>query len=245
MRNGLCHETHAGDCQEIDELRRICCEEADQTRQAIIEELSLQQRWNHTTVSQMMAQIGDSQNKVKFLVRYEDPESGNSSGATHVPDQNSTILRSRTLPRCDSVLPRNTHNCTGIMPNVFARPPVQEGQPSTIFHSSKNLASSSQELGHDIRETGRKERKRVEKGTVECAFQSPHFESRSGTFKHTGGTCSHGGMMDYPRILITDRILENVLTLWNFKAGCLTSELKFVCEPPNLKSLCCGSKKLK
>ena len=33
------------------------------------------------------------------------------------------------------------------------------------------------------------------------------------------------------------------MTQWNFKAGSLTSRLKFVCEKPNLKSLCCGSKK--
>ena len=35
-----------------------------------------------------------------------DPESGSSSGATHVPDRTSTILSSRTLPRCGSRSPR-------------------------------------------------------------------------------------------------------------------------------------------
>ena len=35
-----------------------------------------------------------------------------------------------------------------------------------------------------------------------------------------------------------------MLTLRNFKAGSLTSGLKFVCEQPNLKLLCCASKKL-
>ena len=39
--------------------------------------------------------------------------------ATHVPDQTFTILSSRTLLRCESGLPRNTQNCTGIMGNVF------------------------------------------------------------------------------------------------------------------------------
>ena len=92
-----------------------------------------------------MAQIRDLQSKVDPLsdARYfYDPESGSISGATHVPDQTSTILSSRTLPRCDSGLPRNTQNCTGIMGNVFERPPAQEGLPSTIFHNSRNLASS-------------------------------------------------------------------------------------------------------
>ena len=50
---------------------------------------------------------------------FYDPESGSSSGATHVPDQTSTILSSRTLPRCDSVLPRNTQNCKGVLWETF------------------------------------------------------------------------------------------------------------------------------
>ena len=37
-----------------------------------------------------------------------------SSGATHVPSQPSTIPSPRTLPRCDSGLPRDTLNGKGI-----------------------------------------------------------------------------------------------------------------------------------
>ena len=73
----------------------------------------------------MMAQIQDFQNKVNSLSdarEFHDPESRSSSGATHVPDQTSTILSSRTLPRCDSGLPRNTLNGTGITGHVFERP---------------------------------------------------------------------------------------------------------------------------
>ena len=55
-----------------------------------------------------------------------DPEPGSSSGATHVPSQPSTILGPRTLPRCDSGLPRNTLSGTGITGNVFERPSAQE-----------------------------------------------------------------------------------------------------------------------
>ena len=89
---------------------------------------------------------------------FYDPESGSSSGATHVPDRNSTILSPRTLPRCDSGLPRNTQNCTGIMGNVFARPSAQEGLSSTILNNSKNSASISQELRADTTNTARRER---------------------------------------------------------------------------------------
>ena len=57
FRNLLFQEDHARDFKEIEELRRICCEEVDQARQARIEELSMQQERNPMTVSQLMALI--------------------------------------------------------------------------------------------------------------------------------------------------------------------------------------------
>ena len=75
---------------------------------------------------------------------------------THVPGQTSTILSSRTLPRCDSGKDAKYTDCTGIMRKVFERPPAQAGPSSTIFHNSKNLASSSQVLRPDISETARR-----------------------------------------------------------------------------------------
>ena len=192
-----------------------------------------------------MVQIQDLQNKSNSLSEtreFYDPESGSSSGATHVPDQNSTILSSRFLPRCDSGLPRNTQNCTGILGNGCERPLAQEGQSSTIFSNSKNLASSSQDMRLDIPETARRNTKRK---SLKTQIQSPHFQRRSGIVDSIGGTYSHVGVMDYHMVLFTEWILENFMTLWKFKAGSLTSELKFVCEQPNLKSPCCGSKKLK
>ena len=38
VRNKLFPENQAKDCQEIEELRRICCEETDRARQARIDE---------------------------------------------------------------------------------------------------------------------------------------------------------------------------------------------------------------
>ena len=107
-----------------------------------------------------MAQIRELQNKVISLSdarELYDPESGSSSGATHVPDRTSAIPSPRTLPRCDSGLSRNTLNGTGITGNVFERPSAQEGVSSTIFSNSKNLAPSSQGLRPDTIETARKE----------------------------------------------------------------------------------------
>ena len=126
LRNRPFQENPARDCQEIEELRSICCEEANRARQARRDELSMQQERNPTTVSQMMARIRELQNNVNSLSDAResyDPESGSSSGATHVPDQTSTKMSSGTLPRCDSGLPRKIQTCTGIMGNVFERPP--------------------------------------------------------------------------------------------------------------------------
>ena len=190
----------------------------------------MQQERNPTTVSQLLTQIQDLQNKANSLSdtrEFHDPASGSRSGATHDPDQTSTILSSRTLPCCDSGLPRNTQNCTGIMGNVFERPPAQEGQSSAIFNNSKNLPSSSQDMRPDCSETARRFSKRE---PLNMQIQLPSFLSRSGIGDHTGGTYSRFGMMDDPRV----PKMEHFLTLWNFKAGSLTSELKFVCEQPNL-----------
>ena len=60
------------------------------------------QDWNPTTVSQMMAQIRYYQNRINSLSddrELYDPESGSSSGATHVLEQTSTILSPTTLAR--------------------------------------------------------------------------------------------------------------------------------------------------
>ena len=85
--------------------------------------------------------------------------------------------------------------------NVFERSLVQEGPSSTIFYNSKHLASSSQDLRPDIAETAKFEMKRE---SLPTPTQSPHFPSRSGMLSHTGGTCSHSGMLDDPRIPITE-----------------------------------------
>ena len=122
MRNRLFREHQAKDCQEIEELRRTWCEEAGRARQARIDELSMRQGKNPTTVSQLLTQILDSQNKVHSLSdarEFYDPETASSSGATHVPSQPSTIPSPRTMPCHDSGLPLDTRNTTGTSGNVL------------------------------------------------------------------------------------------------------------------------------
>ena len=220
LRNRLFHEDNARDCQEIEELRRICCEETDRARQARIHELSFHRERKPTTVSQLMAQFREVQNKVNSLSdagEFYDPESRSSSGATHVPDRTSTILSPRTLLRCDSGLPRNTLNGTGITGNVFERPSAQEGVSSTVFNNSKNLASSSQGLGPDTTETARKE-SGMKRESLTTSIQPLHFQNRSSMLNHTGGTYSHYGMMDFPRIPITEWNLGTFLHSMEFES---------------------------
>ena len=151
-----------------------------------------------------MAPIQQLKNKVNSLSdarEFYDLESGSSSGATHVPDRTSTILSPRTLPRCDFGLPTNTQNCNGFVGNVFERPSVQEGLSSSVFHNSKNLTSSSQDLRPDISETARREMKRE---SLNTSIPLLHFQSRSGMLNHTGETCSLCGMMECSRILFAE-----------------------------------------
>ena len=64
-------ENRAIDCQELlEELRRICCEETHGA-QLQIDESSVQQERNPSTVSQLLTQIQDLQHKSTFLDRHK------------------------------------------------------------------------------------------------------------------------------------------------------------------------------
>ena len=90
MRNRLFQEDHARDCQEIEELRRSCCEETDRAGQARIDEMSMHQERNPTTVSKLMAQIRESQNRVNSL---SDAKEFLRSDFHHSEFQNLAALR--------------------------------------------------------------------------------------------------------------------------------------------------------
>ena len=110
-------------------------------------------------MSQLLTQFQDLQYKVNSLSdarEFYDPETGSSSGATHVPSQPSTIPSPRTKLCCDCGLPRDTQNGPSIAGHVFERPPARDELSSTIFNNSKILASSSQLVRPDTTETTRK-----------------------------------------------------------------------------------------
>ena len=110
LRSRHFQESQAKDCQEIEELRRICCEDADRAR---IDELSLHQARKPMIVSQLLAQVQDLQNKVNSLPvarEFHDPETASSSGSSHVHSQPSTIPSPRGMLGLDSGLPLDTRN---------------------------------------------------------------------------------------------------------------------------------------
>ena len=141
MRNRLFNESRARNCQEIEELRRYVAEKKDWARQLKIDQLSMQQKGNPSTVSQLLTQIPDLQDKANsFSAAWEfyDPDTASSSGAIPIPRE----VRNR-----DSGLPRDTRNTVGTLGNVFESLPAPEGPSWDTFEFSRNLASSSCGLG--------------------------------------------------------------------------------------------------
>ena len=113
---------HAQRDEEIEELRRICCEETDieQDKRELMNCLCIKER-TPATVCQL-TQIQDSQNKINSLSdarEFDNPETASSCGETHVPNQPFTVPSPRTIPCRDSGLPHDTPNIVGTSGNVF------------------------------------------------------------------------------------------------------------------------------
>ena len=177
----------------------------------------------------MMSQIRDLQNKENSLSdarEFYDPELGSSSGATHVP---LPFPSPRTLPRCDSGLPRDTLNGKGVTGNVFWTMTCSRRTTLCNLPHLKDFGIFSSGIGN-------------------CWMH---------VFNHTTSQVEVVCPIILVELILTvvwwiigefslwNGILENSLTLWNFKAGKSTSELGFVYDQPILRSLCSGSKKLR
>ena len=114
------------------------------------------------------------------------------------------------MPRCDSGLSRDTQNGMGTTGNFFERPPAQGGLSSTIFNNSKNLASLFSGIEawscRNCKEEKEREREReieLKRESLNTSIPLLHIQSGGGMLNHTGGTCSHSGLMDYPRFSIS------------------------------------------
>ena len=141
-----------------------------------------------------MTHIQDLQNKVNSLSdtrEFYDPETASRSGATHVPSQPSTESQNHGLPH-------DTRNIVDTSGNVFERLFVRERRTSTLFNNPENVASYSQELRPDFPGNTKRPESEMRREPKNSSILVPRFQSGGGMFNQTGGTYSHGGMIDYP-----------------------------------------------
>ena len=145
MRNRLRYEGHVRTSEEIEELRRICYEEANQVRSLQVEDLSLRQERDPNTVSRPLKHIHQElQDQVSSWAEakeFHDLDTASSSGVSHVPSQPVIVPSSRETHGRDSGLPTTTQDTTGNSGNVFVNPAAQEGYSLAIFNNSRNQAS--------------------------------------------------------------------------------------------------------
>ena len=184
-------------------------------------------------MSQLLTQFQDLQNRVNSLSDAKEshaPESASRSGATHVPSWPSTVPSPRTMPCRDSRLPHDTRNIMGTSGNVFDRLPCSRRTTRLLSSTFQmNLASSSHELRPDILGSTKQREREMRREPQNLSVLVPHFQSAGGILNHTGGTCSHSGMIDYPRFPI-----------WELRLGVFPCSMEFQSWTVNFKTEVCS-----
>ena len=87
MRNKLFQESRTKDCQELKNCEGVAVKRVTELDKQKLDELSMMQQRDPQTVSQFLAQMRESQDKVNSLSdarEFHDPETAGSSGASHV-----------------------------------------------------------------------------------------------------------------------------------------------------------------
>ena len=87
---------------------------------------------------------------------------------------------------------------------AFERLPARGGQTSALFNNSKNLVSSCQELRPDTARNKKKKESEMRLKLQNSSIPVTRFQSLSGLLNHTGGTCSHGGMIGCPKFQFSE-----------------------------------------
>ena len=145
MRRRALQEYRARSYQVIEELRKICCTEAERATQLKNDELSAREDERRSTVNHLMFQIQEQQDKVSSLndaKECDESETASSSGLSHDPSQ----PLSTPSPRFD--LPRFLH-CTLLHGTHLVHQDtflkihlLQVNHRQQFFRNSKNLASA-------------------------------------------------------------------------------------------------------
>ena len=122
------------------------------------------------------------------------------------------------MPCRDSGLPHAARTFVGTSGNVFERLLAREGLPSALFESSKNLASSSQELRPDIPGNTKQPDGEMRGQPQNSSMSVLRFQSGGGLLNHTGGTYSHSGTIDYTKFPISELNLGNFPDSMDFQS---------------------------
>ena len=249
MRNKAFQEDRPRNCQDIEELRRICCAEDERFRLLKYDELSMQQREDASTVNQLLAQIQALQDKMNSLndaKEFNDPETANSSGLSHVPSQPMSIPSPRGMTSRDSCLQPATRNSLGTSGHVFESVLVRCEPTSALFENSKNLASSSCRLTPietgKIAEQREGLRKELQDYTMLATRLARMFATWNPLYR-TRRIYSQNCMMETREIRSRTSISINSQTHQTSSVGRSISRLKYALTQDVLQSQCHGPKK--
>ena len=165
-------------------------------------------RGNPTTVSQLLTQIRELQNKINSLSdarENNDPETGSSSGATHVPDQDPYYSESPNLAALRIWIAAWYTKLYGCYKKHIW---TTNCSRTTILYNLRQfkefgiLLSGIETL--ILPKLQGEERGDMKRESLNTSIASLHFQSRSGMLNHTGGTYSHKRVMDYPGFPISE-----------------------------------------
>ena len=164
--------------------------------------MSLHQERNPTTVSHLLTQIQEQEN-FRILRRRAALE----RPAFRVPEE--CLAANVDCPL--------VHAFLWVLQETFESLPAREGPSCISFNNSKNLASSSEELRPEVTGTSRRQEGVMKREPLNTSIPLPHFQRGGAMLNHTGGNYSHSGMIDYPRLPISElHLWEHCLTLWIF-----------------------------
>ena len=124
----------------------------------------------------------------------------------------------------DSGLPRNTRNIMCTSGNVFERPPTRKEQTSTLFNNLKNLAFFFSKIGTEG--NSKKPESEMRREPQQMSIPMPRFQKGGGILDHTGGTYSHSGVIDYPRIPVSELQLEKFPDSMEFQSWKVNDRLQ-------------------
>ena len=102
-------------------------------------------------------------------------ESASRSGATHVLDHTPTNPSSRTLPRCESGLPRNTQNFASVM-ETFLNDHLLKKDNLLQSSAIQRIGIYSPDMRLDVSETARREMKRESLNTPIESYHTSKVE---------------------------------------------------------------------